>query len=70
MDDERLVDIETKLAHQELLVEQLNDVVTAQEMRIASLETTCRSLAERLRSLGETTAASANRPEDDLPPHY
>ena len=70
MTDERLVDIETKLAHQELVVEQLNEIVTGQQASIRRLEETCRALAERLRTIADNAATGAGRPEDDIPPHY
>jgi SlyX protein len=70
MTDDRLVDIETKLAHQELVVEQLNEIVTEQQARIGRLEETCRSLAVRLQSVAQASSAGAGRPEDDVPPHY
>lgn len=68
MSEERLVEIETKLAHQEHLVEQLNDVVTTQQKIIMRLEERFASLAERLRSI--TDALPAGNEQDERPPHY
>ena len=68
MSDERLVDIETKLAHQEQLLLELNDVITDQQARIMQLEEQYRVLAERLRSLGEAVPGGDSGPE--RPPHY
>ena len=66
--DKRLIDIETKLAHQEQLLGELNDVVTNQQAQITKLEHLCSSLIERLRSLsdGEPDPGAA----DERPPHY
>lgn len=68
MDEDRLIEIETKLAHQEDLVNELNTVVTDQQAQISRLEELCRSLISRVRSLAdaETTGDSG----DDRPPHY
>ncbi len=68
MERERLIDIETKLAHQEDLLNELNTVVTDQQAQISRLETLCRSLLDRLRSLSD--GESAGGPDDERPPHY
>ena len=68
MTEQRFVDIETKLAHQEHLVLQLNDVITKQQEKIMRLEALCDSIVERVRSLGEAAPAASG--EDEVPPHY
>ena len=68
MSENRLIEIESKLAHQEQLVFELNEVVTEQQSKIMQLEQLCKSLVERIRSLGEATPGDA--PADDRPPHY
>ncbi|NOX69447.1 MAG: SlyX family protein [Gammaproteobacteria bacterium] len=68
MDDDRLIEIETKLAHQEDLVNALNTVVTDQQAQIVRLEELCRVLTGRVRAMSES--ATVDGPEDDRPPHY
>ena len=68
MDENRLIDIEIKLAHQESLVDELNRVLTDQQSRISQLEEVCRTLSERLRSLDEGGTSAAA--DDERPPHY
>jgi len=68
MTEQRFVDIETKLAHQEHLLLELDDVITKQQEKIMRLEGLCESIIERLRSLGEAAAADPNVRE--VPPHY
>jgi SlyX protein len=68
MSDERLVDIETKLAHQDHLLIELNDVITNQQDRIMKLEELCSSLVERVRSIGDSMPGEAS--QEDPPPHY
>ncbi len=68
MTDDRLVDIETKLAHQEQMLIELNDALTKQQDSIMTLERLCASISERLRSLGD--AETSSPPEDERPPHY
>ena len=68
MNDERLVQIETKLAHQEQMLMELDDALTTQQSTIMTLERMCASMAERLQSLGGDDTASP--PGDERPPHY
>lgn len=68
MTEQRFVDLETKLAHQEHLLLELNDVVTKQQENIMRLEKLCDSIVERVRSLGEALPGGGNG--DEKPPHY
>jgi len=68
MDNNRLIEIETKLAHQDDLVNALNTVVTDQQAQIVRLEELCRVLTSRVRAISE--AETSGGPEDDRPPHY
>ncbi len=69
MSDERFIDLETRLAHQERLIEQLNEVLTDQQSRLTRLEEVSESLKDRLRAIGEG-GAGTSAPEDERPPHY
>ena len=66
MDEDRLIDIETKLAHQEQLLSELNDALTNQQAQISQLESLCQSLIDRLKSLVD----GADQATDERPPHY
>ena len=68
MSEDRLIDLESKLAHQDQLLNELNDVVTEQQVRIMQLEQLSTSLLERVRSIGESTPDDAA--QDEKPPHY
>lgn len=68
MEEDRLIAIETKLAHQERLVEELDRVITDQQDRITRLEELCRTLTERLRAA--ETSSGRVEPGDERPPHY
>lgn len=67
MSEERFIDLETRLAHQDHLLNELNDVVTRQQAKILQLDELCQSLATRVRSLGE---ALPDEGADERPPHY
>ena len=64
--EDRFVDIEIKLAHQEDLVESLNDVVYQQSKRIDQLEALVNKMAEHIRN----SQQSGQNPANDRPPHY
>jgi len=68
MSEERFIDIESKLAHQEQLLLDLNDVVTEQQATIMRLDELCRSLIDRVRSIGDGVGSS--EAGDERPPHY
>ena len=68
MSEERLVEIETKLAHQEYLLNELNEVITKQQEIIRHLEERYGTLKDRLRSITEALPAAGT--PDEVPPHY
>ncbi len=68
MSEERFIDIETRLAHQDQGLLELNEVVHRQEQAITRLERLCVALAERLAVLGDSLS-DATAP-DEPPPHY
>ncbi|RSZ58226.1 SlyX family protein [Massilia atriviolacea] len=64
--EDRFVDIEIKLAHQEDLVESLNRMVYQQGRRIDQLEAMVNKLAEHIRN----NAQSGPNLLNERPPHY
>lgn len=64
--EDRFVDIELKLVHQEDMVESLNQVVYQQTRRIDQLEKMVNQLAEHIRNSAQSGTTPANEP----PPHY
>lgn len=68
MSEERLIDIESKLAYQDQLLLELNAVVTDQQAKIMQLETLCESLIDRVRAIAES--GEGEPVEDQRPPHY
>ena len=68
MNEERLENIETKIAYQEDLIEELNKTVYQQQNKLAQLEATCESLASHIASLYES--ANEGKIENEKPPHY
>jgi SlyX protein len=67
MSEDRLVDIEVKLAHQDQLLVDLDKIVTDQQAKIMQLEELVSTLIDRVRAIGE---GAADSPQDERPPHY
>ena len=65
-DDNRFIDIEIKVAHQENLVDSLNQTVYEQGRRIDQLEAMVAKLAEHVRGLRD----AGQGPLNEKPPHY
>jgi SlyX protein len=61
-------DIEIKLAHQEVAISDLNDVIYRQQQQIDQLERGYRRLLERFDELEDTSDREGTK--DAPPPHY
>lgn len=68
VNSEQLINIETKLAHQEDLLSALDGALSNQQLQINRLERLCQSLVERIRALSDAGGDSGH--EDEQPPHY
>tara|TARA_B100001059_G_C17354765_1_gene342304 strand:+ start:45 stop:251 length:207 start_codon:yes stop_codon:yes gene_type:complete len=68
MQDDRLIDIETKLSYQESLLDQLNSIIIKQQAELDVLKRSLKNLQERIALLNE--ASSENNNINELPPHY
>lgn len=65
--EERITELEIKLAYQEDLLQTLNQIVTDQQSQIKQLELTCKSLSEAVLSLASIAKGQSGL---ELPPHY
>ena len=65
MSDTRLEELEIRLAHQEKMLAELNDIVTAQWKKIDALENQNRRLREDFQNLD-----AGEKAPDSPPPHY
>ena len=68
MNEDRLIDLETRFAYQEETLRVLNDIVTRQQQQIDRLELTCRQLLDRVERVGD--GGQKNSLLDEVPPHY
>ncbi|MDY7576956.1 SlyX family protein [Herbaspirillum sp. RTI4] len=67
--EERLIDIEIKLARQEDLLDSLSQTIYQQQKKITELELLLQGMARRLRQGGDSDNERAAI-EHEKPPHY
>ena len=66
--EKRIIELESKLAFQEHLTQELNDIVTAQQKEIMHLSIKFEQLRELVSRLTPSNIASES--EETPPPHY
>ena len=69
MSEERLVEIETKIAYHEQTIKDLNEVVYEQQQEIERLGSICDALVKRVKELSGFTLG-IDAPANEKPPHY
>ena len=67
MNEERITELEIKIAYQEDLLQALNTIVSDQQKQIGRLEETCKLLGERMVNMVEPEAINHGV---EIPPHY
>ena len=65
--NERLIELETQLAFQDNVIQELNAVVTTQQQQLDQLKREMQRLGEQFMSLTDKIVFSGNEPP---PPHY
>ncbi len=68
MSEERIIELEIKVAYQEELIESLNRVVARQQDQIGKLEETCKLLYDKIKNLSGSDLIMDRL--DETPPHY
>jgi SlyX protein len=62
---QRIDDLETRVAHQEKTIGELNDVITAQWRKMEAIEFQLRRLGEEMQTMD-----AGDAPANQKPPHY
>jgi SlyX protein len=66
--NKRMTDIEIQLMHHENTIQQLNEVVTGQQLALEELQADFRQMMEHLRKLYPSDVRDQR--EEEPPPHY
>ena len=66
--EEAIIELQTKLAFQEDLLENLNQVITDQQGQIAKLERTVELIIVQMH--GMQSSGQDNGQQQEIPPHY
>lgn len=67
--NEKIIEIETKMAFQEETIEQLNDVIINQQKTLDTLKQQVIQLNTKIKEESQQWQ-SDNNPADETPPHY
>ncbi|MGS2722490.1 SlyX family protein [Porticoccus sp. GXU_MW_L64] len=68
-DDDRIIELETRLAYQEDTIQALNQVVCKQQDQLDQLQLACETLIERFNA-ADMSAADGGDANEPPPPHY
>ena len=68
MNDNRIIELETKFAYQEDLLQDLNKLVISQQQQLDHLANVCKALSDQLKEAMQRLP-DENKAEDK-PPHY
>lgn len=68
--DNKIIELETKLAYQEDTLNKLSDEFYKQQKQIETLERQHQALMGKLKELQHSNGQSANTIIDEKPPHY
>jgi len=69
MQNDRLIEIEMKLAYQEDLLQSLNDIIVEQRKLLDLLELRMKKFTEQINN-GRENIQFSETAEEELPPHY
>ena len=69
MIENRLIELEIKIAYQEDLLQTLNDIIVKQQQQMSKLEMAYKNMSDRVENLALKMPESVT-PVHEIPPHY
>ena len=68
MNEERLIELETKFAYQEKSLDELNKVIYSQQKQIDQIEKALKTIVSKVKDSADQSSLSKDI--DEKPPHY
>ena len=68
--DEKIIDLQTRLAFQEDSIDAMNRVIARQQQEVDKLQNEIITLKELIEELRENNVASSDELQHEVPPHY
>jgi len=68
MNDDVIMDLQSKIAYQEDTIQDLGAVVVAMQKQIDGLEITCQALKDRMKEVSSSVGGVSDH--EEKPPHY
>lgn len=69
--EEQIIELESRLAFQELSISELNEIITQQQAQLDKLYATVHMLDHKMREMAESSSnEGGSSPQDERPPHY
>jgi SlyX protein len=65
-----IIELQTKLAFQESLLDEFNEILTNQQKQITHLESTVEILKTQVKSLQSSMPGDGHQQQHEIPPHY
>ncbi|MGB5352459.1 MAG: SlyX family protein [Woeseia sp.] len=69
MDEQRIIELETRLAYQEHTLTELNDIMTDQQEQLSRQKRALEVLMARLEAMADVQSGGS-APQNERPPHY
>ena len=66
--NERLIELETRIAHQDHTIHALSEEIYRHQKKLDHLEVTCNFLVAQLKA--QPSASASTDADNDKPPHY
>ena len=70
MSDERFMELESRLAFQDDLIEELNGIVSKQQVQMDRLEASLNMIAVKLKGIESLSGPISDSQQEEPPPHY
>jgi len=68
--EERITELESRNAFQDDLIEELNGIVSKQQLQLDRLQASLTLIAEKLKGVESQGASIGDHQQDEAPPHY